>query len=126
MRVRSGHIKFDNKVKYRNLAPVFKDIFLRFLRETKQISEEDPETAQILLEENMRDLKKNRKPEGYNRNANMRLIFPISNIVEFYLYSRGKSTEVARLTDMISRMLNKEGLKHKVEWDKMLLFSERK
>jgi len=126
MRARSGHIKFDKKVKYKNLAPVFKDIFLRFLQETKQISEENLETAEILLEENMRDLKKNRKPEGYNREANMRLIFPISDIVEFYLYSRGKSTEVARLTDMISRILDKEGLKHKVEWDKMLLFSERK
>src|SRR5437667_100682 len=87
MRTRSGHIKFDKKVKWKNLAPAFRPLFLKFLEETQQMPE-DAESLDVLLEENLRDLRSNRKPEGYNRDAVMRMIFPISNQVEFYVYAR--------------------------------------
>ncbi len=125
MRARSGHVKFDKKVKWKNLVPAFKPMLAKFLEETQQLPE-DMENVEVLIEENLRDLRKNRKPEGYNREGSMRLIFPISNSVEFYIYGRGKTIEVARVTEQVSRVLQKHRLKHTIEWDKLSLFAEKK
>jgi len=125
MRARSGHIKFDKKVKWKNLVPAFKPMFLKFLEETQQLPE-DVESVEVLVEENLRDLRLNRKPEGYNRESAMRLIFPISNDVEFYIYGRGKTVEVARVTEQVSHVLQKYRLKHTIEWDKLRLFADKK
>ncbi|MFQ5885472.1 MAG: hypothetical protein ACE5IO_10285 [Thermoplasmata archaeon] len=126
MQAQSGHIKFDERVKYGDLLPIYRDIFERFLVETDQIPEEEPEYTEVLLEQNLIDLRNNRKPEGYNRSGCMRMIFPISEDVEFYLYGMGKNTEVPRVTELISKLLKKEGLKHSVEWDNMLLYQNKK
>lgn len=125
MRARSGHIKFDKKVRWKNLVPAFKPVFLKFLEETQQLPE-DMESVEVLVEENLRDLRLNRKPEGYNREGAMRMVFPISNEVEFYIYGRGKTVEVARVTEQVSRVLQKYRLKHTIEWDKLLLFADKK
>jgi len=125
MRARSGHVKFDKKVKWKNLVPAFRPLLLKFLEETQQLPE-DTENVEVLIEENLRDLRKNRKPEGYNREGSMRLIFPISDAVEFYIYGRGKTVEVARVTEQVSRVLQKHRLKHTIEWDKLSLFAEKK
>ena len=125
MRAHSGHIKFEKKIKYSDLLPIYREIYERFLEETDQIPEEEPEYADILLEQNLLDLRSNRKPEGYNRSGTMRLIFPISDEVEFYLYGRDTDTEVPRVTELVSKMLAKEGLKHTIEWDQMLLIKKK-
>ncbi len=125
MRARSGHIKFDQKVKWKNLVPAFKPLFLKFLEETQQLPE-DMENIDVLVEENLRDLRLNRKPEGYNREGAMRMIFPISSDVEFYIYGRGKTVEVARVTEQVSRVLQKYRLKHTIEWDKLQIFADKK
>ncbi len=126
MRAQSGHIRFDKKVKYSDILPIYRDVFKRFLEETDQIPEDEPEYAEVLVEQNLLDLRNNRKPEGYNRSGNMRMMFPISDDVEFYFYGRGNDSEVPRITELVSKMLNKEGLKHDVEWDQMLLLEEKK
>ena len=125
MRARSGHIKFDKKVRWKNLVPAFKPMFLKFLEETQQLPE-DMENVEVLVEENLRDLRLNRKPEGYNREGAMRMIFPISDDVEFYIYGRGKTVEVARVTEQVSRVLQKYRLKHTIEWDKLQLFADKR
>lgn len=125
MRARSGHIKFDKKVRWKNLVPAFKPMFLKFLEETQQMPE-DMESVEVLVEENLRDLRLNRKPEGYNREGAMRMVFPISPDVEFYIYGRGKTVEVARVTEQVSRVLQKYRLKHTIEWDKLRLFEDKK
>ena len=125
MRARSGHIKFDKKVKWKNLVSAFKPMFLKFLEETQQMPE-DPENVDVLVEENLRDLRANRKPEGYNREGSMRMIFPISSEVELYIYGRGKTVEVARVTEQVSRVLQRYRLRHTIEWDKLRLFADRK
>jgi hypothetical protein len=126
MKARSGHIRFDKKTKYSDLLPVYRDIFERFLVETDQVPEVEPELTEVLLEQNFMDLRSNRKPEGYNRSGSMRMMFPICEGVEFYFYGRGKNTEVPRVTELVSKLLKKEGLKHQVEWDKMLLYQDKK
>jgi hypothetical protein len=125
MRARSGHVKFDKKVKWKNLVPAFRPMFLKFLEETQQLPE-DMESVDVLVEENLRDLRSNRKPEGFNRDGAMRMIFPISNQVEFYVYGRGKVLEVARVTESLSRILQKYRLKHTIEWDKLQLLADKK
>lgn len=124
MRARSAHLVFDKKVKFKDLEKPFKELFMLFLDETRQMPREEPEYAEILLEENLRDLTKNRKPEGYNREGPMRMVFPIGQGVELYLYSRSKTSEVPRVAELLSNTFTKAGLKHQIQWDKMLLYEE--
>ena len=126
MRAESGHIRFDKKVKYSDILPIYRDVFERFLEETDQIPEDEPEYTDVLVEQNLLDLRNNRKPEGYNRSGSMRMMFPISDDVELYFYGRGNDLEVPRITELVSKMLKKEGLKHEVEWDQMLLLEKKK
>ena len=123
--MRSGHIVFDRSVTWRKLVPVFRPLFLKFLEESEQMPQ-DPEILTVLLEENLRDLKANRKPEGYNREGSMRMIFPISEKVEFYVYSRTKPTDVVRVAEQLSRVLQKYRLRHGIEWDRLRAFVQEK
>ncbi len=126
MKARSGHFIFDKKVRFKDLVPAFKPMFTKFLEETGQMPVEE-ENVEVLVEENMRDLKKNHKPEGYNREGFMRLVFPIvPKGVQFYIYTRSKTTETVRVAEMLSRIFNKYKLKHTIEWDKMILYTEKK
>jgi len=125
MRAHSGHFKFDRSVTWKKLLPAFRPLFMKFLEESGQMSP-DPEILAVLIEENLRDLRENRKPEGYNREGTMRMIFPISKNVEFYVYSKTKTTEVGRVVESLSRILQKYRLKHTVEWDKLLAFQDKK
>ena len=125
MRAHSGHVRFDRTVTWKKLMPAFRALFTKFLEESGQMPQ-DPEILAVLLEENLRDLRENRKPEGYNREGTMRMMFPISKNVEFYVYSRTKTTEVGRVVEALSRVLQKYRLKHGVEWDKLLAFQDKK
>jgi len=126
VKVRSGHVVFDKKVTFKQLLPVFRPMFLKFLEETQQMPEE-PEILDVVLEENLRDLRHGRKPEGYNREGTMRLIFPIAEKrIEMYVYSKTRTADVPRVVEMMSRMLQKAKLKHTVEWDKLTLYQEKK
>jgi hypothetical protein len=126
MKVRSGHFVFDRKVTFKQLLPAFRPMFLKFLEETQQMPE-DPESLEVLLEENLRDLRRNRKPEGYNREGTMRLVFPITQKrIEMYIYSKTRTTDVPRVVEVMSRMLQKAKVKHSIEWDKLTLYQEKK
>jgi hypothetical protein len=120
MKVHSGHIVFSKKTQFRDLAPVCKDLLTKFMQETKQQSE-DPEFFNIVIDTNFIDLKNNRKPEGFNRLGSMRMIFPIKEKnggVEFYIYRSSSATDVVRVTESISKLLQKKGYKHDVCWDR--------
>ena len=129
MIARSAHFTFDKKIKYKDLVKVFPDLYTMFLEETNQTPEEE-EYARMLIKANMKDLEANRKPEGYNRQGRVRMIFPISKdkLVRFYIYRSSKSEEIGRLANMFSKLLNQKRLKHKIDWDKMVLYAlkERK
>ncbi len=126
MKARSGHFTFDKKVRYKDLAPSFPTVFTKFLEETGQMPVEK-ENIDVLIEENMRDLRKNLKPEGHNREGFMRMIFPIvPKGVQFYIYTRSKTTETVRVTEIISRIFKKYKLKHSIEYDKMVLYTNKK
>lgn len=119
MRARSGHILLGPKVRFQDLEPLFRDLFALFLEESEQ-TRDDPEFFEIILEENLRDLRNDRKPEGFNRDGMMRLIFPLSERKEFYLYASSRSVEVPRVTQALSQLLQQNRIPHEVEWDGLL------
>jgi hypothetical protein len=122
MIARSGHIVFGKSVKYKDLARVFPDLFHLFLKETGQIPE-DAAFERVLVKQNQADLLQGKKPEGYNRDNKMRLVFPLTRgEVSFYVYRVVRSEEVVRMTDTLSSFLRSKGLPHKVYWDRMLLY----
>ena len=96
MKVYSTHFILKGKSDYKDLAPVFPDILKMFLEEIGQTPEEE-EILQMLIELNMIDLERNRKPEGYNRKGKVRLVFPMDR-KEFYLKTYTKSTDLSQTT----------------------------
>lgn len=114
---------FPKRIRYKDLTKVFPDLLRLFLKESGQMPE-DEALVRILVRSNLADLQNNRKPEGFNRDNKLRLIFPMNkgSDVSFYLYRSTRSEEVARLTEIISSFLRSKGMPHKVEWDKMLLY----
>ncbi|MCL2148902.1 MAG: hypothetical protein FWH47_06150 [Methanomassiliicoccaceae archaeon] len=120
MKVFSVHFVLKGKSDYKDLAPVFPEILKALLEEIGQTPEEE-EILQMFIEMNMADLERNRKPEGYNRKGRMRLIFPIGR-KELYLKAYNKSTDMSRMTDLISGLLNSAGVKFEVTHNDMVEF----
>ena len=116
MKSNSYHFVLQDKSDYKDLAPVFPDILKIILSENGHfVSPEEEESREMFIELNMADLEKNSKPEGYNRKALYRLLFPIGR-KEFYIktYS-GKMSDVKRIGEMISEMLSTVKVKFEVK-----------
>ncbi|MEW5759558.1 MAG: hypothetical protein AB1779_02185 [Candidatus Thermoplasmatota archaeon] len=119
---RNGNIVFPKRIKYKDLAPIFPQLLRKFLDETNQLGDDD-NYVESLIRNNVNDLKKNKKPEGYIRNNKMRLIFPITKgEVKFYVYRATRSEDVTKVTKSISKFLKSKHIPHKVNWDEMLLY----
>jgi hypothetical protein len=122
MAPRSGHIKFKKGTKWKDLIEPFPGLFELFLDETAQRND-DEMFDQMLLKQNLACLERNQKPEGYNRNTRVRMVFPIQErTVEFYIYRSTGADDIVRITNRLSEYLTEQKLDHKVEWEKMLLF----
>ena len=118
---RSGHIKFKKGIKWKDLQKAFPGLFELFLDETSQRND-DELFDQMLLKQNMRCLEKGQKPEGYNRNNRVRMVFPITDrSVEFYVYRTSGSEDIVRITNRLSEYLKEKKLEHKVDWDKLII-----
>lgn len=122
MKAWSGHIVFDKKIRYKDLLPVYEELYTRFLRETDQVNKEEPESDLTILRTNLMDLERNRKPEGYNRMGKIRMMFPIKDRPEIYIYRQSRSQEVVKVSEALSDFLNENGIKNHVEWDRMFLY----
>jgi hypothetical protein len=119
MRSKTGHIIFPKNMKYKDLVPVYRDLYMRFLKETGQVEEEE-ERNHMLVRLNLLDLEKNRKPEGHNRNCRTKMVFPIrKGKIEFYIKGNTRSSEITQVTESISKFLNDNDIDHEVEWDKL-------
>jgi hypothetical protein len=125
MRSTTGHIIFPKKMKYLDLVPVYKDIYMKFLKETGQIEEEE-DRNHMLVRLNLLDLEKNRKPEGHNRNCRTKMIFPLTDgNVQFYIKGSARSSEVTKVTESLSKLLDDNDYDHTVEWDKLRYLQKR-
>lgn len=122
MKASSGHFVFKDNIEYRDITKVFPEVLTTFLQETEQVPEDD-DVMKMFIHLNMMELEKNAKPEGYNRKGRMRLVFPLSR-KEFYIRGSSKSGEVVRLTEKLSKILTKGGIKHDVEWNALSIIEE--
>ncbi len=121
MKVYSNHFILKGKSDYKDLATVFPDILKAFLEEIGQMPEEE-EIFQMFVELNMIDLRQNRKPEGYNRKGKIRMVFPMDR-KEFYIKCFNKSTDMSRITQIISGYLERAGIKFEFRSDDDVDFS---
>ncbi len=126
VKARSGHILLDPRRSYRDLVRVYPEIHRRVVEMNRPfVKEGDPLLPQVLLDENVRDLKGNRKPIGYNRQDafGLRLIFPIADErrAEFYFTKPSRCQEVVQVTELVSAFLRRRGIRHSVEYDRLPL-----
>jgi hypothetical protein len=124
VKARSGHILLDSKRSYRDLIRVYPEIHRRVVEMNRPfVKESDPLLPEVLLDENLRDLKGDRKPVGYNRQDafGLRLIFPIvdERRVELYFTKPARCQEVVQITEQVSVLLRRRGIKHTVEYDRL-------
>lgn len=126
VKARSGHIILEHRGAYRDLIRIYPEIHKRVVEANRPFMKEtEPLLPEVLLEENLRDLRANRKPAGYNRQdaAGLRLIFPIpaQKKAEFYFLKPVRCQEVVQITERISQMLKRRGIRHSVEYDRLPL-----
>lgn len=108
MKAYSVNFLLKGNTPYKDLAPVFPDILKMLLEDIGQMPEEE-EILQMLIDLNVSDLERNRKPEGYNRKGKVRLVFPMDR-KEFYIKTYTKSQDLNHIADNISNMLNAAGV----------------
>ncbi|MCL4315232.1 MAG: hypothetical protein M1454_05875 [Candidatus Thermoplasmatota archaeon] len=116
----SIHFVFDQKFQWKKLEKVFPEIWEMLSKESK-LNQEEQTYDNAALELNMREIRNDRKPQGYVRDgAKFRLAFPVDR-KEMILY-RGFPVENLKETgDVIAKMLKAKGIKFTLEFDKMLL-----
>ncbi len=125
MKIWNSHIIMDKSVKWKDLEPVWGDMLNLFFDETRQFKD-DPEQREIVIHENLVDIKNDRKPEGFNREGKMRIVVPLSDKREFFVYRGVYSDDVRVVTEKLSKFLAEKGIKHNVEWNDMLLYHMKK
>jgi hypothetical protein len=107
-----------NKSDYKDLAPVFPDILRYILKENEHFQEPDEvDMREMYVELNMQDILENRKPEGYNRKAKYRLVFPM-NAKEFYIIAFSqKTTEIKSIATTIGDFLSTASIPYEMKND---------
>ncbi len=126
VKARSGHILLEAKRSYKDLVRVYPEIHKRVVEMNRPfVKESDPLLPEVLLDENLRDLKADRKPVGYNRQDvfGMRVIFPLveERRTEFYFTKPARCQEVVQITEQVSTLLRRRGIRHTVEYDRFAL-----
>ena len=126
VKARSGHILLEGRRSYKDLAKVYPEIHKKVLEANRPfVKETEPMLPDVLLEENLRDLRADRKPAGYNRSDpfGMRLIFPLGEPrhPEFYFSKPARCQEIVQVTEQVSALLRRRGVKHSVEYDRLPL-----
>ncbi|MCI4369689.1 MAG: hypothetical protein L3K09_09045 [Thermoplasmata archaeon] len=126
VKARSGHILLEGRRTYKDLLRVYPDIHRKVVEANRPFAKEtEPLLPEVLLEENLRDLRGDRKPAGFNRQDvfGMRLIFPIGDPrhPEFYFSKPARCQEVVQITEQVSVMLKRRQIKHSVEYDRLPL-----
>lgn len=127
---RNSLFRFPEEVEFKDLAPIFPELFDLFMDLADQYPEDSGEEyIEMLIRMNLHDLEQNRKPVGHNREARYRMIFPLDRErVEFFIYPRieEEESEIDMITSEISDFLEKNDLKHEIVWNEMRFLKEEK
>lgn len=121
----SGHIYLNDDFQWKDLEKAFPEIWDLIASETKQNAEEI-QYDQISLELNLAELRKNLKPIGYiKEGVKYRLVFPAESR-EIIIFRGTLSEDIREITEGVSKILKNKKIKHRVDYDKMVLYEIRK
>jgi hypothetical protein len=128
MKYHTGHIIFDNNLQWKDLEKVFPDLLHYFIEESR-IEKTDSLNLNSIIEENMIDIKKNRKPEGFNREEKLRFYFNEIDGKKQMIIIRDKAIpndDIKIVSEKISKFLNSKKIKNILEFDKLYYIEFKK
>lgn len=121
----SGHIYLNDDFQWKDLEKAFPDLWDLIASQTRQNAEEI-QYDQISLELNLAELRKNLKPIGYIKDGiKFRLVFPADS-KEIIIFKGTLSEDIREVTEAASKILKTKKIKHRVDYDKMVLYEIRK
>ncbi|MGC8608339.1 MAG: hypothetical protein ACP5UV_00520 [Thermoplasmata archaeon] len=120
----SGHIYFEDKFEWSKLDKVFPEIYNLLVDQKK--NPEDQQFDQVMLQLNLEEIKKNKKPLGYlKEDAKYHIIFPLDR-KSIIIYRGILSDDIRNMTEEVVKMLRNRKIKLDVDYDKMILYELRK
>ncbi len=121
----SGHIIFEENFQWKDLEKYFPDMWEIIEGESK-LNPEDKQFDDILLELNMEEIRKNRKPFGYRReNTRFKMIFP-QDKKELTIYRNIISEEIEGLTEKVAHEIRNKKIKYNLKYDQMISIKLKK
>lgn len=121
----SGHIYFNDDFQWKELEKAFPELWDLIASQTRQNAEEI-QYDQISLELNLAELRKNLKPIGYIKEGiRFRMVFPAES-KELIIFRGTLSEDIREVTESASKILKNKKIKHRVDYDKMVLYEIRK
>ena len=115
----SGHIIFEDNFQWKDLEKYFPDIW-EIVESESKLNVEEKQYDDILLELNMEEMRKNKKPFGYRReNTRFKMIFP-QDKKELTIYRNIISEEIEELTEKVAREIRNKKIKYTIEYDQLL------
>ncbi|WMT51892.1 MAG: hypothetical protein RE471_03190 [Ferroplasma sp.] len=115
----SGHIIFEDNFQWRDLEKYFPDIW-EIVESESKLNAEEKQYDDILLELNMEEIRKNKKPFGYRReNTRFKMIFP-QDKKELTIYRNIISEEIEDLTEKVAHEIRNKKIKYTIEYDQLL------
>ncbi len=114
----SGHIIFDNNFQWKDLERYFTDMW-EIIEEESKLTVEDKQFDDILLNMNLEEIRKNKKPFGYRReNSKFKMIFP-QDKKEITIYRNIPSEEIEVLTERVAHEVKNKKIKYSIQYDQM-------
>jgi len=121
----SGHIIFDENFQWKDLEKYFPDMW-EIVESESKLNQEEKQFDDILLELNMEEIRKNKKPFGYRReNTRFKMIFP-QNKKELTIYRNIISEEIEELTEKVAHEIRNKKIKYNLKYDQMISIKLKK
>ena len=115
----SGHIIFEDNFQWKDLEKYLPDIW-EIVESESKLNAEEKQYDDVLLELNMEELRKNKKPFGYRReNTRFKMIFP-QDKKELTIYRNIISEEIEELTEKVAHEIRNKKIKYTIEYDQLL------
>ena len=115
----SGHIIFEDNFQWKDLEKYLSDIW-EIVESESKLNAEEKQYDDVLLELNMEELRKNKKPFGYRReNTRFKMIFP-QDKKELTIYRNIISEEIEELTEKVAHEIRNKKIKYTIEYDQLL------
>ena len=121
----SGHIIFDNNFQWKDLEKYFPDMW-EIIEDESKLNVEDKQFDDILLNMNLEEIRKNKKPFGYRReNSKFKMIFP-QDKKEITIYRNMPNEEIEEMTERVAHEIKSKKVKYSIQYDQMISHQVKK